>query len=95
MLGVRVLCMIGSGLHQMQKLKCAEALSAMVETEDFQTYKDRYYNANGFDVQTMIEMKERVLADVTSDFSTRKLIRPLIDCIDRAKRAANNAATHK
>lgn len=86
MLAVRAMCLFAGTLHQMHKLKAAEALSALIETEDFQTYKDQHFNADGFDVQTLVELKDIVLSDVTKEYSLRRLIRPLIDCIDKAKR---------
>ena len=70
-------------IHQ-HRLVAAQALSLMVDTEDFLTHKSEYY-ANE-DVEALLQLKENVLQDLMSDLDARKLVRPLVDAIDKAKR---------
>lgn len=91
MMAVRLLCYYGrltgsSTLLSIHKRTAAEALSALVETEDFSTYRDRYYSAS--DVSELVELKELVLTPIMTDVSVRRQIRPLVDVVDRAKRAS-------
>lgn len=85
MLSVQTLCMIGKYLLRAHKLKAAEALSLLAESEDFVTYRPEYIQTQQ-DVDILLEFKETVLADLITDFENRKLVRPLIDAIDKAKR---------
>lgn len=62
-----------------------EALSLLVDTEDFETYKKEYIKDEA-DAVILIRFKEIVLQPYLSDMAKKKLIRSLIDCIDRAKR---------
>jgi len=66
------------------KLKAAQALALLTETEDFSTHTGQYYSAD--DTTVLIELREGLLSELMRDFTNRKLIRPLVDSIDRAKR---------
>jgi hypothetical protein len=94
MLGVHVLAQMASvrdGLSsKMQKIhlvKIAEALALMTQSEDFSTYRAQYYNS-GTDLEKLLELKETVLPDLIADPDNKKLLRPLLDNIDKAKRLA-------
>eukprot|EP01038_Epipyxis_sp_PR26KG_P007382 gene7382-10056_t len=86
MLAVRVLCCCSSNLLRVHRLKSAEALAMLIDSEDFVTYKTQYIRGV-HDVEKLVEMKMSCLTDlISSDYETKKLLRPLVDCIDRSKR---------
>jgi hypothetical protein len=85
MLSARVLNMCSAALLQSHRLKVAEALSLMADTEDFGTYRTIYIPSK-MDVEVLIQLKDNCLAELTKDFDHKRLLRPLIDCIERAKR---------
>lgn len=94
MLGVHVLTHLCSikGEKQLQKphrLKAAEALALLCQTEDFGTYRAQHYS-NGVDVEKMSELKDLGLADLMTNFDDKKVIRPLVDAIEKAKRLARS-----
>jgi hypothetical protein len=89
MLGVEALCNYcedkgGEQLMQVHKIKAAQALSLLVETDDFCTYKDQHYNSS--DIDTLVRLKDDCLTSISKDYEVKRSIRPLIDCIDKAKR---------
>lgn len=90
MLAVRCLMAYGTtGLLKVHRQKAAEALSLMVETEYFSTYRDQFIDTSGgstTDLDVLLQFKESHLADLMSDFDSRKAIRPLVDVIDKTKR---------
>lgn len=69
---------------QVHKIKAAQALSLLVETDDFCTYKDQHYNSS--DIDTLVRLKDDCLTSISKDYEVKRSIRPLIDCIDKAKR---------
>jgi hypothetical protein len=85
MLGIKVLNRCAYGLLKVHRLKAAESLALLAGTEDFLTYRSQYIN-NVQDVQALIHFKETCLIDFLNDFETKKILRPLLDCIDRSKR---------
>lgn len=94
MLGVQALCSYctvkGTGevtLLSSHRIKAAQALSLLVETDDFSTHKDQHYSNT--DVDTLLSLKEYCLVGIAKDYEVKKTIRPLIDCIDKAKRLRN------
>lgn len=96
MLGVRVLCQYGPRLLPVHQLKACQALSAVAETEHFITYFDSYINiTSGDDVEVLSKLKDSVLAEVTKDFANRKLVRPLVDAIDKSKRLQKSGESKK
>ena len=94
MLGVHVLVQMASiregAAPKMQKIhlvKIAEALALLTQTEDFGTYRSQYHNS-GTDLEKLIELKDTVLPELIAEPENKKLLRPLIDSIDKAKRLA-------
>jgi hypothetical protein len=69
-------------------MKILESLSLISDTDDFKTYTIQYI-ANISDVEELIELKTKVLQGLLTNMDNRRIIRPLSDCIDKAKR------THK
>lgn len=88
MLGMRFLALYGSSpcLLSPHRLKCLEALALIADTEDFATYPSEYYCTTMDDVDVMLTVQEKVLSEFQNDMEKRKLVRPLVDCIGRAKR---------
>lgn len=84
---------IENSIPKIHRLKAAETLALLVETEDFSTHRSSYYVAS--DVDAMVELKECCLKDLLTDMDTRRTIRPLVDCIERAKRQMRSAAYKK
>eukprot|EP00981_Chlorochromonas_danica_P012114 scaffold4505_cov165-Ochromonas_danica.AAC.4 len=89
MLAIKVLDTYGSKMHVTHRLTAAKALALLTETEDFITHREAYYKNPG-DLERMIQLRDTFLVEFTSDFEKRKAIRPLLDCIDRAKRIGNS-----
>lgn len=89
MLAIKVLDAYGSKMHVTHRLTAAKALALLTETEDFITHREAYYKNPG-DLERMIQLRDTLLVEFTSDFEKRKAIRPLLDCIDRAKRIGNS-----
>mmetsp|Transcript_29467 Transcript_29467/g.40491 ORF Transcript_29467/g.40491 Transcript_29467/m.40491 type:complete len:324 (+) Transcript_29467:23-994(+) len=88
---------IEGSILKLHRLKAADTLSLLVETEDFNTHRSSYYNQSGLggDIDAMVELKECCLKDLLTDMDSRKMIRPLVDCIDRAKRQMKSLALKK
>jgi len=88
MLGVKVLCHFGNRLTPAQQLLACQALSGIVETEHYITFPDTYlsFSADSVDVDLLCQLKDTVLGNVTKEISNRKLVRPLVDAIDKIKR---------
>jgi hypothetical protein len=81
---VRAMLSYGKDLHINQRFVAAQALALLAETEDFLSHRDVYTNSAGLD--QLLQLKEEILKDLTTDFEKRKALRPLVDCIDQAKR---------
>jgi hypothetical protein len=87
LLGARTILQLEKHLLFAHKLKAAQALAAICESEHYATYTDAYIDpSNAADVQLLSDLKDVVLVDLTKDFANKKLVRPLVDAIDRAKR---------
>ncbi len=89
MKAVRCLGYYGPGLLKVHRLKAAEALALLADTEYFTTYRAEFIDTasgSSADVDTLLEFKEAFLADLMADFENRRAIRPLVDCIDKVKR---------
>mmetsp|Transcript_4239 Transcript_4239/g.6950 ORF Transcript_4239/g.6950 Transcript_4239/m.6950 type:complete len:315 (+) Transcript_4239:78-1022(+) len=97
LLAVRALRLYGNKLLVAHRLKAAEALAAVVETEDYSTYSAQYADPNSSaDVEVLVAFKEEVLAELAKEMSQRKVVRPLMDAIDKIKRlAARTTAVRK
>jgi hypothetical protein len=81
---VKLLNLLGHNVLKAHRLIACQALSLLVDTEDFITHKESYYTND--DVDALVALKETIVQDLMSDFDNRKLVRPLADCIDKAKR---------
>lgn len=57
----------------------AQALAAILDTEDFQTYEDSYLTEREHDL--FIGMRDAFLEDFTADTDARRTIRPLLDFV--------------
>ena len=69
-------------------MKILESLSLIADTDDFKTYTIQYIT-NISDVEELIELKTNVLQGLLTNMENRRMIRSLLDCIDKSKR------THK
>lgn len=85
MLAIRALSILHSHLTRTDTLKALGSLSLLVETEDFATYKDQYIKCTQ-DAQDLVLLNSSCIEVVNTDMENRKVVRPLQDCIDRAKR---------
>lgn len=85
---VKVLVQFGHNILRTHRFVAAQSLALLVDTEDFITHRANYYTHA--DLEKLIELKETILVDLMSDFDNRKTIRPLVDCIDKAKRQARS-----
>jgi hypothetical protein len=91
MLIVKTLCQYGHDIDLGHRFVAAQALSLLVETDDFTSHRDAYYNPNSAgDLERMLLLKESVLVDLTRNSEHRKALRPLLDTIDRAKRLCHS-----
>lgn len=84
-LAARVLTVYEAQLIPKHKFLAAEALAFLVDTEDFQTHRDSYIQGAD-DLNALLYLKETILQPLMADMDKRKVIRPLIDSIDKAKR---------
>ena len=89
MSAARTLRRISDALPQAFLLKCVRALSLLSDTEDFKTYRSQYIAAA--DLEDLAAIRESILIPLQTETSQRVLVRPLIDCIDRAKRMLSGA----
>lgn len=67
------------------KLLIAASLAYLVDTEDFITHRDQYITCRD-DVDELVRCKEQVLQGLMTDLEKKKIVRPLMDAIDKAKR---------
>lgn len=82
---VRNLVEFGSEIIPKHKLLIATSLAYLVDTEDFLTHRDQYIFGKE-DIEDLVRCKEQVLQGLMTDLEKKKVIRPLIDTIDKAKR---------
>jgi hypothetical protein len=80
----RLLNLLGHDILRIHRLRAAQALSLLADSEDFITHTDEHYKPA--DVSDMIDLKDNILMDLMSDMENRKSVRPLVDAIDKAKR---------
>jgi hypothetical protein len=81
-LASKFLCAYFADLPKPVVLKATEALSLLVETESFVTDRDAFIT----DIESLIVLRTECLPALMTEFENRKYVRPLVDCIDRAKR---------
>lgn len=77
---VKVLCYSHNGLSSSDTLKAIDVLAMIVGTDDFHTYADEYIRGER-DLNYLMDLKMSCLDNFTSDFSSRRLVRPLVDRI--------------
>lgn len=67
-------------------LKGAEALALIADTDDFKTkrYEDIILDIK--DAEALVNLKVNCLSAFQGNFEQRKMIRPLVEAIDQAKR---------
>jgi len=80
----RVLNVFGKQLVKSHRLIAVESLALIVDSEDFATNPRQYIGPEDLDI--MLELKENVLQELMQDMEKRKVVRPLVDAIDKAKR---------
>jgi hypothetical protein len=86
-LGLKFVNKYQSVLPGVTLLKCVEALSIFVDSEEFQTYRAEHIDfTNEEDINEMISLKEKCLSEIMKDMENRKIVRPLVDAIEKAKR---------
>jgi hypothetical protein len=85
MLAIQVLSAIHTGVLTAHLLVAIESLSLMAETEDFVDHLNQYISNSG-DAEILVHFKTRVLQPLQTDSERRRLMRSLVDKIDRAKR---------
>ena len=78
---VRVLSTISTHLPFLDTSKAIETLSNIVSSEDFSTYKREYVRSED-EVLLLIHLKENCVSKFAAgDFKSRRIARPLNDCI--------------
>jgi hypothetical protein len=85
MTAIRVLSVIHTGVLTGHLLVAIESLSLMAETEDFVDHTSEYIS-NAADAEILVNFKARCLQPLQTDAEKRRLMRSLVDKIDRAKR---------
>ena len=73
-------------LPEADMLKACEALSIIVQTEDYNTYREEYISSA--DLENFLDFKKEVLTPLQSKLAAdqRRLVRPMGDAIDKSKR---------
>jgi hypothetical protein len=66
-------------------LTIIEALVLMADSEDFSTYKSEYVTGEE-DAQLLNRLNESCLKKHQKDFATKRMMRPLTDCISQFRR---------
>lgn len=66
-------------------MKILESLSLITDTDDFKTYTIQYIT-NASDVEELIELKTNVIQGLLTTMDNRRILRSLLDCIDKSKR---------
>jgi hypothetical protein len=80
-----VLNLYGSEITPTYQFLAAEALALLADTEDFVTNKTAYVTSRE-EVDELVMLKETLLQSLMTDLDKRKVIRPLMDSIDKLKR---------
>lgn len=77
---VKVLCCYHSALTSADALKAIDVLAMIVGTDDFNTHPEEFIRGER-DLNYLMDLKMSCLDNFTSDFSSRRLVRPLVDRI--------------
>ena len=85
MSAVNMMELIHTKVLSVHVLKMIEALSLLVETEDYSTYRDKYISSPE-ELERVINLQTICIAEYNKDMSNRKITRPFMEAIDKAKR---------
>jgi hypothetical protein len=84
---IQVMNLFNKSILTIHRLKACEAIALIAQTEDFVTDPSRYYDMNNArEINALLDLREKVLPELMTDFETKKLLRPLTDMIDKIKR---------
>lgn len=72
--------------------KGCEALSLVIETEDFGTHPDAYYSLENGDGEMIMQFQATCLSKFQNDMDLRKKIRPATDFTSRIKRGMSRSS---
>jgi len=86
MLTVRMMELTYTKLLSGHILKMIEALSLLVETEDYSTYRDQYISSPE-ELERLINLQTICIAEYNKDMNNKKITRPFMEAIDKAKRS--------
>ena len=86
MLAVKMIDLIHTKVLPVHVLKMIESLSLLVETEDYSTYRDQYITSQD-ELEILINLQTTCIAEYNKDMSNRKITRPFMEAIDKAKRS--------
>jgi hypothetical protein len=93
---VRVMNLFGNSVLTIHRLKACESISLLIQTEDFVTLPDQYYDVNNArEMNELLDFREKVLPELMIDFESKKMLRPLADVIDKIKRKMQQATKRK
>ena len=87
MIGCKFLKNYFNSIPKESLLKAVECLSVLAESEDFSTYRNSYIPPENLeDIDNLVIFRTDVLSPLLSDLESRRVVRPLADAIDKAKR---------
>ena len=99
-LSIKLLQKVYSHLDDIHILSCCHSISMLTDTDDFDTYRNQYVS-DVTDAELLCNFKDTCMMCILSNSNTngssannsnvnssinKKSVRPLIDCIDKAKR---------
>ena len=85
MTAIRMLSIVHTGILTAHMLVAIESLSLMVDTDDFTTYTAQYVT-NSSDAEILLAFKAKCVQPLSTDMDKRRLMRSLVDVIDKSKR---------
>lgn len=85
MMGIEWLTLYSGSLLSIHVIKATEAMGLIADTDDFKTFRDEYIS-NAKDARLLQDFKGKCIDKHLSEFPQKKIIRPLIDSIERARR---------
>jgi hypothetical protein len=85
MLCINMMELVYTKVLAVHVLKMIEALSLLVETEDYSTYRDQYISSPE-ELEKLINLQTVCIAEYNKEMSHKKITRPLMEAIDKAKR---------
>ena len=94
-LSIKLLQKVYSHLDDIHILSCCHSISMLTDTDDFDTYRNQYVS-DVTDAEILCNFKDTCMSCILSNTTNctsntnssinKKSVRPLIDCIDKAKR---------